>query len=155
MALQEPSKDKRKPRGQWSKGESGNPAGGPAGSRNKATLWLEELLEGEGDAITRKAIELALRGDPNALRLCLERIYPTRKERLIDLPLPDVQTAQDARAALSLILNAVGKGQITPGEGETLTVIVESQNQAIQAKDWENRLIELEKSAKKGKGGRP
>ena len=114
-----------------------------------------ELLEGEGDAITRKAIELALRGDPNALRLCLERIYPTRKERLIDLPLPDVQTAQDARAALSLILNAVGKGQITPGEGETLTVIVESQNQAIQAKDWENRLIELEKSAKKGKGGRP
>ena len=155
MSLQKPSKDKRNPRGQWSKGESGNPAGRPAGSRNKATLLLEELLEGEGDAITRKAIELALRGDPNALRLCLERIYPTRKERLIDLPLPDVQTAQDARAALSLILNAVGKGQITPGEGETLTVIVESQNQAIQAKDWENRLIELEKSAKKGKGGRP
>jgi hypothetical protein len=85
----------------------------------------------------------------------MERVYPPRKERLIDLPLPDVQTARDVSTALSSILNAVGKGQITPGEGETLAVIVESQNQAIPAKDWESRLRELEKTAKKDKGGRP
>ena len=111
-------------------------------------------MEGEGGAITRKAIEQALRGDAQALRLCLERIYPARKERLIDLPLPDVQTAQDARAALSAILAAVGNGQITPGEGETLAIIIESQKRAIVAQDWESRLEELEKTAQREKGGR-
>jgi hypothetical protein len=110
-------------------------------------------MEGEGGAITRKAIEQALRGDSQALRLCLERIYPARKERLIDLPLPDVQTAQDARAALSTILAAVGNGQITPGEGETLAIIVESQKRAIVAQDWESRLEELEKTVQTEKGG--
>jgi len=146
--------NKRNERGRFSKGASGNSAGRPPGSRNKATILMEELMEGEGGAITRKAIEQALRGDSQALRLCLERIYPVRKERLIDLPLPDVQTVQDARAALSAILTAVGNGQITPGEGETLAAIVESQKRAIVAQDWESRLEELEKTVQTEKGGR-
>jgi hypothetical protein len=32
------------------------------------------LLAGEGEALTRKAVELALAGNPAALRLCRERI---------------------------------------------------------------------------------
>jgi len=99
MSGRSANEHKRNPQGQWGKGESGNPAGRPAGSRNKATLWLEELLEGEGERITRKAVEQAMLGDPHALRLCMERIYPPRKERLIDLPLPDVKTAADAGCA--------------------------------------------------------
>src|SRR6267378_2403412 len=38
-------------------GQSGNPAGRPVGSRNKATLAIDALLDGEGEALTRKAIE--------------------------------------------------------------------------------------------------
>lgn len=74
--------------GQYSKGTSGNPAGRPAGSRNKSTLLSEEMLEGQAAAIVQKAIDLALKGDTTALRLCLERISSPRKERLIELPLP-------------------------------------------------------------------
>jgi hypothetical protein len=55
-------------------GQSGNPLGRPKGVRNRATVAAEALLEGEAEALTRKAIELALAGDPTALRLCLERI---------------------------------------------------------------------------------
>jgi hypothetical protein len=33
------------------------------GSRNKVTLLIEELLEGEAEQLTRKAIDLALEGD--------------------------------------------------------------------------------------------
>ena len=44
-------------------GQSGNPNGRPQGSRNRATLAIDALLEGEAVAITRKAIELALGGD--------------------------------------------------------------------------------------------
>ena len=69
--------------------------GRPAGSRNKATIALEALLDGEGEAMMRKAIELALGGSETALRLCLERLIPPRRERLVRLRLPsDITTAQ-------------------------------------------------------------
>jgi hypothetical protein len=59
-------------------GVSGNPAGRPKGSRNKTTLAIEALLEGEAEALTRKAIERALEGDMAALRLCMDRLAPPR-----------------------------------------------------------------------------
>ena len=64
----------------WKKGQSGNPNGRAAGSRNRATLAIEALLEGEGEALTRKAIELAKAGDMAALRLCLDR-WPAAPQR--------------------------------------------------------------------------
>ena len=60
--------------GHFRKGASGNPQGRPAGTRNKALLAMESLLDGEAEAITRVAVEKAKEGDATALRLCLERI---------------------------------------------------------------------------------
>ena len=56
----------------------GNP-GKPKGARHKATLAVDALLDGEADAITRKAIEMAKAGDSIALRLCLDRIAPSAR----------------------------------------------------------------------------
>ncbi len=50
--------------------------GKPKGARHRATLAALELLDGEAEALTRKAVELALEGDTTALRLCLERMAP-------------------------------------------------------------------------------
>src|SRR3954464_4414789 len=77
-------------------GQSGNPAGKAKGTRHRATLALEALLDGEGGAITRKAVELALEGDTVALRLCLDRILPVRKDRPIQFELPAIQSAGDS-----------------------------------------------------------
>jgi Family of unknown function (DUF5681) len=60
-------------------GRSGNPAGKARGTRNKVTLAIEALLDGEAEALTRKAIEIAKGGDLAALRLCLDRLAPPRK----------------------------------------------------------------------------
>jgi hypothetical protein len=68
-------------------GQSGNPAGKPKGTRNRATVAAEALLEGEAEMLTRKAIELGLSGDTTALRLCLERLMPPRKDRSISFSL--------------------------------------------------------------------
>ena len=42
------------------------------GTRHKATLAVERLLDGEGEELTRKAIELAKDGDLTALKLGLD-----------------------------------------------------------------------------------
>ena len=52
----------------WRKGVSGNPSGKPKGSLNRVTLAIQSLLDGEGEELTRKAIELAKDGDLTALR---------------------------------------------------------------------------------------
>ena len=75
------------PEGRFRKGRSGNPKGRPAGARNKATQTAELLLDGEAEALTRRAVELALAGDGMALRLCLERIIPPRRGRPVQLGL--------------------------------------------------------------------
>ena len=46
----------RAPGGQFVKGQSGNPAGKPQGCRNHATRTAEALLDGEAEALTRKAV---------------------------------------------------------------------------------------------------
>jgi hypothetical protein len=77
------------------KGQSGNPSGRPRGARNKATLAVEALLDGEAEVLTRRAIERAKEGDSVALRLCLERILPPRKDRPVSFALPKIESAAD------------------------------------------------------------
>src|SRR5690349_9638644 len=87
--------DRNATNGQFKKGNSGNPAGRPPGSRNRSSLFIEQLLDSAGEELVQKALDLASKGDTAALRLCLERICPPRKERPIDLPLPQITDAQD------------------------------------------------------------
>jgi Family of unknown function (DUF5681) len=56
----------RNPDGRFAKGNSGN-TGRPRGSRSRATLAAEALLDGEVEALTRKLIDKALEGDSAAL----------------------------------------------------------------------------------------
>ena len=114
-------------------GQSGNPAGRPRGSRNRSTIAAESLLEGEAEALTRKAVELALAGDTTALRLCIERLVPPRKDRLIEFAVPTITSAHDAAKAISAVLAAVAEGRITPAEEAAVAGLVEACRRAIGA----------------------
>jgi hypothetical protein len=119
-------------RGQpFEKGRSGNPAGRRRGSRNRATLAAAVLLEGESEALTRKAVELALAGDPVALRLCVERILPVCRERAVRLALPAIEGASDVSAAANAVTSALARGALTPGEAERIATVVETFARAI------------------------
>ena len=78
-------------------GQSGNLAGRPKGARNRSSLAAEKLMEGEVERITRACINLALEGDSTALRLCLSRILPVKRERSINIDLPVLNGAKDGR----------------------------------------------------------
>lgn len=58
----------------FEQGKSGNPNGRPKGSRNKTTMAMLELLDEEAEAITRRVIERAKKGDMLAIKLVLERV---------------------------------------------------------------------------------
>jgi hypothetical protein len=70
-------------------------------------LALEALLDGQAEAITRKAVEMALEGDTTAMRLCMDRILPARKERPVMFALPKLETAGDAVKATAALAEAV------------------------------------------------
>ena len=123
---------------------SGNPAGRPKGSRNRTTVAVEEILDGEAEAITRKAIEMAKAGDTVALRLCLERIAPPRKERAVRFDLPPIETAADAVRASAALVAAVAAGELTTSQAAELGKLVESFVKAIEATDIVERLERLE-----------
>ena len=142
-------KKRRGPGRQWQKGQSGNPAGRPVGARHKATLAAEALLDGEAEALTRKAIEKAKQGDSVALRLCLERIVPARKDRAISLSLPKIETAADSVKAVGAIIKAVASGELTPGEGGDVVRIVEAFMKSNETLALEARIKALEERGKR------
>jgi hypothetical protein len=108
----------------------GNP-GRPKGARHKTSLAIEELLDGEAEALTRKAIELAKEGDMAALRLCLDRIAPARKDAPVHFDLPAITSAREAAEAASAVLLAVSEGEITPMEGATVMALLEQYRRAL------------------------
>jgi hypothetical protein len=127
--------------------QPGNP-GRPKGARHKATLAIEALLDGEAEALTRKAIELAKAGDLVALRLCLDRICPPRKDRPVSFAMPDMSTAADAKLAASALVKAVANGELTPGEASELGRLLDAFTRVLDAAEFEERISRLEAKTK-------
>ena len=80
-------KNGRNTAGKFTSGNSGR----PKGSRNKKTLAIESLLDGQAEALTQTAISKTLEGDGLALRLSLERIAPAPKDKSVSFPLLEMR----------------------------------------------------------------
>jgi hypothetical protein len=112
--------------------------------RNRVTILAEQLLDGQAEALIRKVIELALAGDSAALKLCLERIIPARRDRPVDVEMPKLTTADDAEKAMGKIAGAVACGVLTPGEAAGMVRVVEAFVRTIEVAAIERRLQVLE-----------
>ncbi len=123
--------------------QTGN-AGRPKGARNKASLATEALLDGEAETLARKAVEMALAGDTTAMRLCLERIMPVRRDRPVSFAMPQISSASDAAQAASAIVAAVSTGELTPLEALDLSRILENFTRVLEASEFDERLRKLE-----------
>jgi len=112
----------------FQKGESGNPAGRPRGSRNRATLLMESLLADDAEAIGRKAIEMS----------------PPRKGEPVAFDLPPLDKPADSVAAVAKIAAAVAAGELTPSEAAELAKVIDVYVRAIETKAFDERLAKLE-----------
>jgi hypothetical protein len=119
-------------------------SGKPKGTRHKATQAALALLDGEAKALTRQAVTMALGGDTTALRLCLERIAPPRRDAPVTFDLPPMETARDAAKAAGAVLGAVAEGDLTPAEGASIMALVEGYRRTLETAELEARLSALE-----------
>lgn len=114
------------------------------GARHRTTLAIEALLEGQHAALTQKAIDKALEGDTVALRLCLDRLAPPRKDAPITLNLPPVRSAQDAVEASAAVLAALAAGDVTPDEAGRVMALLTAHKGIVETGDLERRIAALE-----------
>jgi hypothetical protein len=141
----EPNHDTR-----FQKGQSGNPAGRPRGSRNRVTRLMETLLQGEAETLTRVAIGRAMAGDPVALKLCLQRMMAPMRGRPIEIDLPAGDgTIATIGKRLEAAVRAVACGEITPDEAESLARVLQEQRHQIETEDIDRRLLKLEETARR------
>ena len=137
-----PNKDGRRSDGTFA---PGNKLGGSkAGSRHSVTKAVEALLEGQHEALTQKAVDKALEGDVTALRLCLDRLAPPRKDAPVSIELPPVRSAADVVEASTAVLSAVAAGEVTPDEAGRVMALLTAHRSIIEVGDLEARITALE-----------
>ena len=115
-----------------------------AGVKNRATIAAQKLLDGEAEALTRKAIELAKMGDIRALRLCFARLVPPRRHAPIQMELPRVETSADATLASREIVQSFARGDLTPDEAEVALKLILSLAGVLEIAELESRVAVLE-----------
>jgi hypothetical protein len=138
------AKSARKRGRPFPKGTSGNRRGRPLGSRNRATVLLDAMAEGQAQAVLQQVLTAALAGDLRAAELILTRVWALRKGRPLRLDLPRIHSAADLLKASEVLVAAVGQGTLTPDEGKDLASVLELHRAAIATHDLEVRLSKLE-----------
>ena len=143
-------KQRKPPASAWKPGQSGNPSGKPPGTRHRATMAAQALIDGKADALVQKALELALEGDGPVLRAMLDRLCPPRKDSPLTLAgLPKIKAAADLPKATARVLEAVADGTITPSEGQALAGLLEAHRRTLETTEIEQRLSALEAKEKR------
>ena len=118
--------------------------GRPRGSRNKATLAAQALLDGHSEALVKKCLHMALTGDAAAMRLCIERELPIRKELPVSIARMHGRTATEIGQTIEGLLKDVSSGQLTPTEAQVIANILDKRRRAIETEEHETRLRALE-----------
>ena len=134
-------------KGRFTKGKSGNPAGKPRGTRNRATVMAEQLMDCGVEEVVSTVIALAKAGDLTASKLCLERMLAPRKDRPIIFDPPPIGTPQDVAEASAAVLRAVATGEITLSEGQALIAMLDTHRKALELAEFADKLDRLEEHA--------
>ena len=129
--------------------EPGNTVGRgrPKGSPNKTKSPVQQLFDDYAEPVTRKCIAMALQGERNTMRMCMERISPARRNAYVRISLPKIENAQDVGRAAAKVTQSIQRGKMTPEQGETMMNILEMRSRIIELGDYEKRIQDLEQES--------
>jgi len=120
---------------QFRRGRSGNPKGRPRrdGGPPPGTLAAARLIEAQAETLAQKAVEMALGGDPVAVRFCLGRLLGARRGLPVELALKPVARPRDLAAAVAAVTAAFAAGRITPDEALSLSRMLDGLPRILAA----------------------
>jgi Family of unknown function (DUF5681) len=131
---------------QFQPGQSGNPAGRPAGALNKKTLAARALLEERAEEIITNLVDRAMEGHGTAMRLCFDRLVPKGLDRPVAIELPVVKTPEDAELALTVVLDELAAGKLTISEVSALITAIDRMVRLAE-RMWKYQQARLEAAA--------
>lgn len=143
-------------RGQRGRFAAGNKVGKgrPKGTRNRVTLLVEQMLEGEAEALTEKLIDKGLNGSTEAMKIIFGIMAPARKDRLVEMSMPKIESLEDLVSAHGFIIRSVTKGEISPSEGHSIAALLDLRRRAVESIQIEERLLAIEaRLGDQGQGG--
>ena len=131
---------------QFSKGQSGNPAGRPKGSGISAKL--RQAIEGEAEAIIKAMIEQAKAGDMQAAKALLDRVLPALKPESQAIHLPELVAAGTMAEKARAAIDAAGAGAVSPSAASDLVAAIAGLARVVETTELQQRLDELERMMK-------
>ena len=109
---------------------------------------MEALFKGESDTITRKMIEMAKQGNPAAMRLYFDRMWPARRGRAIEFDLPAIEKQADVVKASFAVMATCAEGEMTPAEAQTWMSLIQTHAKLFDGGNAK-RAAELEQLQRK------
>jgi hypothetical protein len=118
--------------------------GRPKGSRNKSKSPGQDLFDEYAEHLIRKGIALAMAGDVHALRICMDRVSPTRRDAVVQMILPAIRKAEDLDKAAEKVTQGLRRGKITPVEAGRIMHTLESRLRIFETIELANRIEKVE-----------
>jgi hypothetical protein len=87
---------------------------------------------------------MAKDGDTIALRLCLDRVYPARKDRPVKFAIPLINSPRDAADIAVAVAKAVAAGDVTPNEGSEFAKVIDTYVKAFHTAELDERVARVE-----------
>lgn len=135
-------------------GGARNGAGRPAGSVNRRSA--EVIADALAEGITPLEYMLKIMRDEEAdtkrrdwaAEKCAMFLHPrpAPMERTVSVELPDTSDAEGIDRALDAVIAAMGRGEISPQEGQGFISAIETRRKAIETGDLMRRIEALEKT---------
>lgn len=135
-------------KGRFQKGYSGNPRGKAKGTKNRATLAAENLLEGELESICRRLIQEATFGNMQAIKMILDRLLPPKRTSYIAFDLPNFDDSSEMVDAIGSVMKAVSQGNLSVEDAEALSRMIDIYIRAKETYEYEERLSKIEQRFK-------
>jgi len=143
--------DFRQADGRFAKGNPGGPGRPRARDRIAA---LDQVVANAGADLIEAALKVAKDGNVRAIEMLLDRIWPARRGRPVEVEAPEIRAVADVVPASAAVTSAVLNGDLTPREGAAVARVIEAHGSMIELVDLERRMTELEKEGARLRGER-
>jgi hypothetical protein len=149
--MSDDSSEIRQPNGRFAKGNPGGPGRPRAVER---VLEFDQRVADAAPELIDAALQKAQAGNLKAIEMLLDRIWPVRRGRPVQLEVPEIRTTADLLPVGAALTNSVLDGEMTPEEGSAAARVLVAHARMIEDVDIDRRVWELENEAKRERGGK-